>query len=193
MLGIPTRLRNAFACLALYAALSAISVAGARAAEPVVGSFSLVAHTGEPLSNADLLGRPYAVFFGFTYCPDVCPTALFDVAQVLEKLGPDGDGIVPLFITVDPDRDTPDVLRDYVGAFDTRIIGLRGSHEQTAATARAFRATYEKVEHPDGSYNINHTAVVYLMDRHGRFFDIIDYNAPLEQQFEKYRAVINVR
>lgn len=187
----PKSMRARTLVASLFSAILLLTIAGAHAVEAIGGSFSLTAHTGKQIASDDLRGRPYAVFFGFTHCPDVCPTTLFDASEVLAALGPKGDEIVMLFITVDPERDTLDVLGDYVGAFDERILGLRGDAEQTAAAARAFRATYEKVPLPDGGYNVNHTAVTYLMDRHGRFFDVINYNAPLETQIEKYRAVLD--
>ncbi|MFC0219840.1 protein SCO1/2 [Pseudochelatococcus lubricantis] len=186
---IPAFVRIAFACLIVAAAVNF----RAYAVEPIGGAFSLTAHTGKRISDKDLLGRPYAVFFGFTHCPDICPTALFDLSRILEELGPDGDRITPLFVTVDPARDTLEVLGDYVSSFDPRIVALRGSDEETAAVARAFRATYRKVELGDGEYNVDHTAVVYLMDRNGHFFDTVDYRTPLDQQTARFRAVIGAR
>lgn len=181
--------RVAFACLIMAAATNF----RAYALEPIGGAFSLAAHNGKQVSDKDLLGKPYAVFFGFTHCPDVCPTALFELSQILQELGPDGDGITPLFITVDPSRDTLEVLGEYVNSFDPRIVALRGSEAETASVARAFKATYRKVDLGEGEYTIDHTAIVYLIDRKGRFFGTVDYRTPLDQQVAKFRAVIDAR
>jgi protein SCO1/2 len=180
-------LRVALICLIAVVALSL----KAHAVEAVGGSFTLTAHTGKKVSEKDLRGRPYAVFFGFTHCPDVCPTALFELSQVLQKLGPDADEITPFFITVDPARDTLDGLGEYVKHFDPRIVALRGTEDETAAVARAFRATYRKVDTGDGNYTMDHTAVVYLIDRNGRFFDTVDYRASLDVQVAKFRTAIH--
>lgn len=184
-----TLVRVAFACLIMAVTTNF----RAHALEPVGGAFSLAAHTGKQVSDKDLLGKPYAVFFGFTHCPDVCPTALFELSQILQELGPDGDGITPLFITVDPLRDTREILGEYVNSFDPRIVALRGSEAETAAVARAFKATYRKVDLGDGEYTIDHTAVVYLMDRKGHFFGTVDYRTPLAEQVAQFRAVIGAR
>jgi protein SCO1 len=140
-------------------------VAGAS----VGGPFSLVDQDGKPVSDRTYRGAPKLVFFGFTHCPDVCPTALAQASEVLRALGPKGDRLRFLFVTVDPERDTAPVLKDYLGSFDPRIVGLTGTPEQVAATVKAYRAYARKVPLKDGDYTMEHTALVYLMDGDDRF------------------------
>jgi protein SCO1/2 len=125
--------------------------------------------TGRARSNEDFKGKVTVVFFGYTQCPDVCPTTMSELAQVKKTLGPDGDRLQGVFITIDPERDTPDVLRSYVGSFDPGFVALRGTPEQTAATAKAFKVFYAKVPSrtPD-SYTMDHTAGSYVFDAQGR-------------------------
>ena len=133
--------------------------------------FTLTDHTGARVTEEDFLGRWQLVFFGFTHCPDVCPTTLAYMASVLDTLGTTADKIAPLFITVDPPRDTPDVMADYVSAFHPRLVGLTGSEADVAAGADAFRAYYERMEEesaPDG-YLMAHSGHIYLMTPDGRF------------------------
>jgi protein SCO1/2 len=132
------------------------------------GAFSLTDQNGKTVTDKDLKGKPFLVFFGFTHCPDVCPTALFDVSEVLNKLGPDAEKVNALFITVDPERDTPEKLKDYLSSFNPRLIGLGGDPAALAAAARAYRVYYKKVPQ-DGGYTMDHTAIVYLMDKQGHF------------------------
>jgi protein SCO1/2 len=145
------------------------SEAGGKAL--IKSEFSLIDHTGKPVTNADFAGKWQLVFFGFTYCPDVCPTTLNDIALVLENLGDEAAQVQPLFITVDPERDTPEVMAEYVGNFDPRIVGLTGSPEQIKQAARAFRAYYAKVDQDGapGGYTMDHSAFLYLMDPKGEY------------------------
>jgi protein SCO1 len=133
------------------------------------GSFQLTDQEGRTVSDKDLRGRPYLIFFGFTHCPDVCPTALFDISEVLRNLGPDADKTAALFISVDPERDTPAVLKDYLSSFDPHVRGLTGDAAALAAVFKAFRVYYKKVPLEGGDYTMDHTALVYLMDKDGRF------------------------
>ena len=109
------------------------------------------------------------MFFGFTHCPDVCPTTLFDISEVLRRLGKDADRTGALFITVDPERDTPAVLKDYLSSFDSRLKGLTGDPAAVNAAIKAYRVYAKKVPLDNGDYTMDHTAVVYLMDKNGRF------------------------
>lgn len=144
------------------------------------GSFTLVDQDGKTVTDRDLRGHLTLVYFGYTYCPDVCPTTLTDIADALDKLGPEGDGVVPLFITIDPARDTPEQLKMYVGHFSKRLIGLTGTEEQVAAAARAYRVYYAKV-HEKGAapddYVMDHTSVIYLMGRDGKFLAHFTHDA----------------
>ena len=131
--------------------------------------FALTDHTGKPRTLADFKGKVVVVFFGYTQCPDVCPTTMAEMASVMQKLGPLADQVQVLFITLDPERDTQQLLASYVPAFDKRFIGLRGTPEQTAKTAREFKVFYAKVPGSDpNSYTIDHTAGSYVFDRDGR-------------------------
>jgi protein SCO1/2 len=133
------------------------------------GPFTLTDQNGGTITDRDFKGRPSLVFFGFTQCPDICPTSMFEISEVLRKLGRDGDRARALFITVDPERDTPQVLKEYLSSFDSRIVGATGSPEAIAAVAKAYRSVYRRVPLKDGGYTMDHTAVVYLMDKQGRF------------------------
>jgi protein SCO1 len=140
-----------------------------QAVAAVGGPFQLEDDSGKPFNSQELKGRPFLVFFGFTHCPDICPTTLFDISQVLRKLGPDADRAGALFITVDPQRDTPAVMKDYLSNFDPHLIGLTGSQAQIDAAIKAYRVYAKKVPLDNGDYTMDHTAVVYLMDKDGHF------------------------
>jgi cytochrome oxidase Cu insertion factor (SCO1/SenC/PrrC family) len=165
----------------------------ARGKALIESDFSLVDHTGKPVTDEDFAGKWQLVFFGFTYCPDVCPTTLNDISVVLEKLGDDADQVQPLFITVDPERDTPEVMAEYVANFDPRIVGLTGSPEQVKQAAQAFRAYYAKAERedqPDG-YTMDHSAFLYLMNPEGEYathFSASDDPAAIADEIRAYLA-----
>lgn len=144
----------------------------------VGGAFELVDQDGKTVTQEDFAGGPYLVFFGFTHCPDVCPTALFDMSQLFEELGPDSRKVTGLFVSVDPERDTPEVLKTYLGSFHPGIQGLSGTPEQIAAVTKAYRVYYKKVPTKDGDYTMDHTAIVYLMDRNGNFVAPFDLKRP---------------
>jgi protein SCO1/2 len=136
----------------------------------VGGPFKLVDQNAKPITDQDFKGQPFLVFFGFTHCPDVCPTTLFEVSEIFRALGPDAKNVRALFITVDPERDTPKLIKDYVGNFGENFYGLSGTPEQIAAAARAFRVYYQKVPSKDGApYLMDHSSIVYVLDRNGRF------------------------
>jgi len=139
------------------------------AAAAVGGPFHLEDEDGKPFSDTDMKGRPFLVFFGFTHCPDVCPTTLFDISEVMRRLGKDADRAGALFITVDPERDTPDKIKDYLASFDPHLHGLTGDPTAVAAAIKAYRVYAKKVPLKDGDYTMDHTAVVYLMDKDGHF------------------------
>ena len=135
----------------------------------VGGPFHLEDQNGKPVTDQDMKGRPFLVFFGFTHCPDICPTTLFDISQVLSKLGPDANRAGALFITVDPERDTPAVLKDYLSNFDPHLRGLTGDQASIDAAIKAYRVYAKKVPLDGGDYTMDHTAIVYLMDKDGQF------------------------
>ena len=133
------------------------------------GPFKLTDQNGQTITDGDLKGHPFLVFFGFTNCPEVCPTALFDISEIFTALGSDADKINALFITVDPERDTPAKLKDYLSSFNPRLKGVGGDAEALAAVAKGYRVYYKKVQLKDGDYTMDHTAIVYLMDKNGAF------------------------
>jgi protein SCO1/2 len=133
------------------------------------GPFRLVDQTSAPVTEADLKGKPSLMFFGFTHCPDICPTALFDMTQVFKALGKDGDKVQAYFVSVDPERDTPDILKEYLSSFDPRLRGLTGDPAAVAAMEKAYRVYSKKIPLDAGGYTMDHTALVYLMDKEGRF------------------------
>ena len=155
------------------------------------GPFELTTHEGKRLSSADLAGTPFALFFGFTHCPDVCPTTMLELSNAMKALGADADRMRFLFVSVDPERDTPEQLKLYLSNFDPRITGLAGTPQEIAAVAKAYRAIYEKVPTKDG-YTYNHTALVYLMGRDGRLVGTINYQESVEAQLKKLRRLIGV-
>ena len=135
----------------------------------VGGPFNLVDQNSKPITDKDMNGHPFLVFFGFTHCPDVCPTTLFEVSEILRALGPGAKDVRALFITVDPERDTPEKLKEYLSSFNPRLIGVGGDAEALAAVAKAYRVYYKKIPLKDGDYTMDHTAIVYLMDKNGQF------------------------
>jgi protein SCO1/2 len=133
------------------------------------GPFSLMDQDRRPVTEASFGGRFLLVYFGYAYCPDVCPTELGIVASAMDELGPLADRVTPVFISVDPDRDTPEFLADYVSRFHPRMIGLTGTAEQVAAAARAYRVYYAKVNRPDMTqYLMDHSSFIYLVGPDGR-------------------------
>jgi protein SCO1/2 len=137
----------------------------------VGGPFTLTTQDGKPLSDTDLRGSPFLVFFGFTHCPDVCPTKLFEISEALRAAGESdkAKNLKALFVTVDPERDTPEVMKSYLSSFDPRIIGLTGDRAAIDATIKAYRAYAKKTPLKDGDYTMDHTALVYLMGKDGSF------------------------
>lgn len=160
----------------------------ARQTSLVGGPFTMQATDGRTVTDADFKGAPFLVFFGYTHCPDVCPTSLFELTQVLKALGP-STKLKVLFVTVDPERDTLPVMKDYVANFDPHIIGLTGTIAETDAMKRAYRVYSHKVPEQGGGYTMDHTAIVYLMDRDGRFVSAFNLERPAKvaaAELEKY-------
>jgi protein SCO1/2 len=145
-----------------------------QAVAAVGGPFQLTDQNGKAVTDADMKGKPFLVFFGFTHCPDICPTTLFDMSQLMKELGPDADRTGALFITVDPERDTPKVMSDYLSNFDPHVRGLSGDPAAVAAALKAYRVYAKKVPLENGDYTMDHTALVYLMDKSGRFIAPFD-------------------
>jgi protein SCO1 len=140
-----------------------------QSASAIGGPFALIDQNGRQITDADLKGRPFLVFFGYTHCPDVCPTTLFDISEVMRALGKDADRTGALFITVDPERDTPAVIKDYLSSFDAHLRGATGDAAAVETAEKAYRVYAKKVPAQNGDYTMDHTALVYLMDKQGRF------------------------
>jgi protein SCO1/2 len=135
----------------------------------VGGAFALSDQNGVIRRDADFRGRFMLVFFGFTYCPDVCPTTMIVLKEALEKIGGKADRVVPIFISVDPERDTPAVLKPYLAAFGPRFVGLTGSLADVTAAARAYRVYFRKKPQPGGAYSVDHSSIIYLMGPDGKY------------------------
>ena len=143
--------------------------AGTLLASAIGGPFRLVDQNGKTVTDADLKGKWSLVYFGYTHCPDACPTALNDIAIALDELGPQRTAVRPVFVTVDPERDTPEVLKSYVTAFDAPILALSGTPEEIAQAAKGYRVYYAKHPEAGGDYSMDHSSVIYVMDPEGRF------------------------
>jgi protein SCO1/2 len=160
----------------LVLCFSVVLLASGRVSAPSVpqvaaigGPFRLTDQDGRTVTDQDMKGRPFLVFFGFTHCPDICPTTLFEVSEIMKALGPDAERVRALFITVDPERDDPKLLKDYLSSFDPHLSALTGDADAIAAVAKSYRVYFKKVQLPDGGYTMDHTAIVYLMNKEGRF------------------------
>ena len=157
--------------------------------EPVGGPFELIDHTGRTRTERDFRGKLMLIYFGFTYCPDVCPTDLQAIGLALDKLGKDGDSVQPLFISVDPERDTPEHLAEYVRMFHPRLIGLTGSAEAVRKAADAYKVYYAKIPASQNAseYTVDHTAFIYLMDREGNYLGFFPPGTSAERMVEIIR------
>ncbi len=163
-----------------------------RAEAPVAigGPFTLEDGTGAAVSDTAFRGRWMLVYFGYTHCPDACPTALNDMANALDLLGPQRQRVAPLFITVDPERDTPAVMRDYVQAFGTQIMGLTGTPAQVEAAEKEYRVYAAKHPTKAGGYDMDHSSIIYLMDPAGKFVAIFGDGTNPQEMAERMRALI---
>ena len=154
------------------------------------GPFSLIDQNGGTFTEASLQGRPTLLFFGYTFCPDVCPTTLLEATTWMKELGPDGDRLRIVFVSVDPERDTPDKLDQYLASFDDRFVGLSGSREETDRIVKAYRVFARRVEGAGGDYTMDHTAAVYLLDAQARFVGVINFQEPTEKAMVKIRQLL---
>lgn len=182
----PSRFQLIFAAFALLAALllagtayffsSQIQTATSTGTALVGGPFTLTDQNGRKVTEKDFLGKYMLVFFGYTYCPDICPTELQVMAAALDSMGARADVIQPVFVSVDPERDTPELLKQYVENFHPRLMGLTGTPDEIASVAKTYRVFYSKVENstPD-AYLMDHSTIMYLMDPQGRFLKHFTY------------------
>jgi cytochrome oxidase Cu insertion factor (SCO1/SenC/PrrC family) len=157
------------------------------------GPFTLTDHTGRQVTEKDFLGKATLIFFGYTYCPDVCPTSLTEISAAMDKLGTLADKVVPVLVTIDPDRDTPAVLKDYVAHFHPRIVGLTGTAEQIKQVAKAYRVYYAKVSDKGGdkdAYLMDHSSVIYLMGPDGKFLAHFSTQSDAETMAAKIKSLL---
>ncbi len=158
----------------------------------VGGPFTLTDHTGRRVTDKDFRGKYMLVYFGFTYCPDVCPSGLQVMSAALDQLGAKAEKITPMFISVDPERDTPEQLAQYVPSFHPRLIGLTGTPEEIQAVAKAYRVYYRKVkdEKSTAEYTVDHTSIIYLMGPEGEFITHFTHATPVATMVEKLEKVL---
>ena len=170
---------------------SSAVVSTGRAA--IGGPFELTDHHGRRVSEKDFAGKPLLVFFGFTHCPDVCPTTLVEISEWLEAMGPDANRLRALFVTVDPERDTPDVLHAYLSSFDPRIVGLTGTSEEVDAMVAGYKSHRAKVPTGSDSYAMEHTSVVFLMQGDGTFLGTVDRREERSAALAKVRRLLGAK
>lgn len=152
--------------------------------------FALTTHTGNLFDSTTLEGQPYLIFFGFTHCPDICPTTLLEVSKTLDALGPDADRLQAIFVTIDPKRDTVELLKAYLSSFDSRIVGLTGPENDIKRVARQYRIFYEKVPSEDGDYTMNHSASAFLYNGSGRLVSTLSFEESPDIREAKIRKLI---
>ncbi len=150
---------------------------GAPAPSAIGGPFKLISQEGKPVTEADFKGTPTLLFFGYTHCPDVCPTTLFEISELLKGMGKDKK-VTVLFVSVDPERDTPAIMKDYTSSFDPRIVGLTGDRPSVDAMLKAYRVYSKKVPGTGDDYNMDHSAIIYLMDKQMRFVNALNLDKP---------------
>lgn len=153
--------------LIMFWAMGGVSKVAQPAA--IGGPFQLTDQNGKAVTDKNLKGKPTLIFFGYTHCPDICPTSLFELSEVLRAMGKDADKVNAVFISVDPERDTPAMMKDYLSSFDPHLEGLSGDPAETAKVITSYRVYAKKIPTKDGDYTMDHTALIYLMDRDGRF------------------------
>ncbi len=156
-------------------------VRGVTAPAAIGGPFLLTDQSGEAITEKSLQGRPTLIFFGFTHCPDVCPTSLFEISEVLRAMGKDADRVNAYFVSVDPERDNNTAMKDYLSSFDPHLKGLTGDPAAVAKVLSAYRVYAKKVPLKDGDYTMDHTALTYLMDRDGKFVAPFNLNRKPEE------------
>jgi protein SCO1/2 len=156
---------------------------------PIGGPFELVDQDDRTVTDKTFLGRPTVLFFGYTSCPDVCPTTLMDLSNWLKALGSRADKLNVLFVSIDPQRDTPARLRDFLSSFDPRIRGMTGTNEQVAAVAREFRIYYKRIDESHGTYSMDHTGAIYMMDKTGNFVGSLSFQTEDGVAIERLRSL----
>ena len=184
-----SRLRRGLLVL-LLSTLSTGSWAG-QPTDEIGGDFSLTDHHGDAFELSQLRGKLVLLFFGYTFCPDICPTELSNLAAVLNGLGDQGERVQGLFVSLDPERDTPEVLREYTGYFNPSLIGLTGAGEEVDRIAQMYRVRYQRHERPDGRYSLDHTADLYVIDQQGELAAVVPYGLPPEHVLRLVRDMLS--
>ncbi len=157
---------------------------------PIGGPFTLVDDAGATVTEKSLAGKSSALYFGYTFCPDVCPTTLTDLSHWIQMLGPDADKLNYVFITVDPQRDTAKVMHEYVSSFDKHIRGFTGTPDEIAKIAKEYRVYYKKIPTSDGGYVMDHSSLIYLMGPDGKFVNVIAYQETDPSALAKLRNLV---
>jgi protein SCO1 len=170
----PSRLFRRDLCV-FYVMSFREAIHGVAATAPIGGPFTLVDDTGATVTERTIAGKPYVLYFGYTFCPDVCPTTLLDLSRWIQKLGPDADRLNYVFVTVDPERDTVQSMHAYLSSFDKRIRGYTGTPAEIAQIAKEYRVYYKKVPTEDGGYTVDHSAIIYLMGPDSKLVTVIPY------------------
>jgi protein SCO1 len=165
--------------------------AGGVLASAIGGPFRLVDQNGKPFTEAQLQGKWHLVFFGYTHCPDTCPTTLNELALALDKLGAKKRQVDIVFVSVDPERDTPELMKSYVASFDAPIVALTGNADEVREAAKAFRVYYAKHPRSDGGYDMDHSAVIYIMDPQGRFTATLTPDTPADAMAQRLEKLVS--
>jgi protein SCO1 len=185
------RIAATMAAVAVLAAAAVWLASSPRGSDAslVGGPFALQDGDGKTVTERSMLGRPFLVYFGYTHCPDVCPTELADISDVLAKMG---DKAIPaLFVTIDPERDTPKIVQDYVSSFDPHIIGLSGSPQAIGAATKGYRVFARKGQvQSDGGYSMDHSSIVYLMNKAGGFVEALNLERPPEETAKELESYL---
>jgi protein SCO1 len=177
-----------FLCIALMATGRPSGEAAGIAA--IGGPFELVDDNGRPVSDKQLAGKPFAMYFGYTFCPEVCPTTLLDLSRWIKDLASYADKLNFVFVSIDPERDTPALLHAYLSSFDPHIRGFTGTSEQVAKIAREYRVYYKKIPTDNGSYVMDHSSIMYLMGPDGKMVSAIAYQEDDTSALKKLRGLI---
>ena len=179
------------AVLVGFGAYKSQTIGGAAAAPSPGMPFNLVDQRGRVVTDRELLGKPTAMFFGFTYCPEVCPMTLAAMTRWMKALGPDADRLNVVYVTIDPERDTPRQLATYLANFDHRIRGLTGTTAEIAKVAKEYGVYFQKVPLKGGGYTMDHSTAIYLLDAHGGYDSVITYQEPDNQAVSQLRALMD--
>jgi len=179
------------ALLIILPLLSSLFTTSQASTSSIGGDFTLIDHEGKTFRLQQLRGKVVLLFFGYTFCPDICPTELAGVSRVLDGLGTDADRVQGLFVSLDPERDTPRVLKDYLSYFNRQLIGLTGSQDAIRQVSSRYRVRYQKHPLPNGSYSLDHSANLFIIDQHGQLFSVVPYGLPPEHVQRVVRSLLD--